>query len=103
MITRALVERQPFDMELRLHLLTDDAKRLRKDGWDDHKPHSPVSYSGDIYLSEQAAQELANALYDCGVMASKARGSIGQLEAVKYHLEDMRKIVFSPITEGVSK
>jgi hypothetical protein len=43
-------------------------------------------------LQLEQAQSLIDALYDAGLRPSQAAGSSGQLEAVKYHLEDMRKL-----------
>jgi len=45
-------------------------------------------------LTNSEAQELADQLYSCGISPSKLAGSTGQLSAVMYHLEDMRKLVF---------
>ena len=45
-------------------------------------------------LSNTEAQELVDQLYACGISPSKLAGSTGQLSAVMYHLEDMRKLVF---------
>jgi hypothetical protein len=47
-----------------------------------------------FYLSPEDAQLLMNSLWDCGLRPLQAAGSTGQLDAVKYHLEDMRRIVF---------
>jgi hypothetical protein len=33
-------------------------------------------------------------LYHSGIRPSQATGSAGQLDSVKYHLEDMRRLVF---------
>ena len=38
------------------------------------------------------AQALMDSLWDCGIRPTQGKGSAGQLEAVKYHLEDMRGI-----------
>ena len=45
-------------------------------------------------LSCEEAQALMDSLWNCGLRPVGAAGSVGQLEAVKYHLEDMRKMVF---------
>lgn len=45
-----------------------------------------------MVLQPEQAQSLIDALYDAGLRPSQAAGSSGQLEAVKYHLEDMRKL-----------
>jgi hypothetical protein len=46
-----------------------------------------------LSLTKQEAQDLADQLYAIGVRPSLAAGSAGQLDAVKYHLEDMRTLV----------
>lgn len=56
---------------------------------------APGSYRDPLLrLKPDEAQELMDQLYAVGVRPSAAAGSAGQLEAVKYHLEDMRKLVF---------
>lgn len=45
-------------------------------------------------LSHDAAQELMNSLWECGLRPGQGAGSAGQLETMKAHLEDMRKIAF---------
>jgi hypothetical protein len=47
-----------------------------------------------IMFGETEAQILMDSLWDCGTRPSEGQGSAGQLAAVKYHLEDMRKLVF---------
>lgn len=51
-------------------------------------------YEPSLSLEVEEAQQLMDQLYACGITPSKERGSAGQLDAVKYHLEDMRKLVF---------
>ena len=46
-----------------------------------------------FYLNETSAQHLMNELWREGVRPSDI-GTAGHLESVKYHLEDMRKLVF---------
>lgn len=45
-------------------------------------------------LPLDAAQRLMDELWQAGVKPSQSVGSTGQVEAIKYHLEDMRKLVF---------
>ena len=42
----------------------------------------------------QQAQELFNKLYAIGYRPTDGTGNTGHVEALKYHLEDMRKLVF---------
>jgi hypothetical protein len=50
--------------------------------------------SPPLHLNQESAQLLMNDLWFLGVKPSDGTGSTGQLEAVKYHLEDMRSLVF---------
>lgn len=60
-----------------------------------YAPHIPGSIiTPFLHLTREEAQELANQLYAVGIQPSQAKGSTGQLAAVSYHLEDMRKLVF---------
>ena len=45
-------------------------------------------------LGADAAQELMDSLWDCGLRPTEGAGSAGQLAAVKAHLDDMRTLVF---------
>lgn len=47
-----------------------------------------------LNLSPHNAQRFLQALWDAGLRPND-EGSVGQLAAVKYHLEDMRKLVFA--------
>lgn len=47
-----------------------------------------------LSLEREEAQQLMDELWNAGVRPIGAAGSAGQLDAVKYHLEDMRKMVF---------
>jgi len=47
-----------------------------------------------VKLSPEEAQGMMDALYEAGVRPAAAAGSVGQLKAVAYHLEDMRALVF---------
>lgn len=59
------------------------------------KDQDPAMYmEAPLELSPTAAQELIDSLWECGVRPSAGSGSVGQLAAVQYHLEDMRKLVF---------
>ena len=47
-----------------------------------------------FHLDQRHAQVLMDDLWRCGVRPSDGEGSAGQLASVKYHLEDMRRLVF---------
>ena len=55
-----------------------------------------VSVRPTADLTHDDAQLLMDGLWDCGLRPVGAAGSAGQLEAVDRHLQDMRRIVFSP-------
>lgn len=47
-----------------------------------------------LRLTFEDAHQLCNQLYDAGIEPAQGGGFTGQLEAVKFHLEDTRKLVF---------
>lgn len=56
-------------------------------------------YSGkypteSLVITQDTAQELMNSLWECGLRPAQGAGSAGQLETMKAHLEDMRRIAF---------
>jgi len=56
---------------------------------------SPAKYPDESFvISQETAQELINSLWECGLRPAQGAGSAGQLETMKAHLEDMRKIAF---------
>ena len=48
-----------------------------------------------LTLTKEQAQLLFNDLWHCGLRPTDGSGNSGELGATKYHLEDMRKLVFS--------
>ena len=55
-------------------------------------PH--VVHELSLFIDRTNAQELMDSLWSCGIRPTEGAGSAGALSAVKYHLEDMRKLVF---------
>jgi len=47
-----------------------------------------------LSLSPKLAQDLMNGLWNAGFRPNDGEGSGGHIAALKYHLEDMRKLVF---------
>jgi len=47
-----------------------------------------------LVLDADQLQRFVNDLWELGIRPDKAAGSAGQVEALRYHLEDMRTIVF---------
>jgi hypothetical protein len=45
-------------------------------------------------LTGEAAQQLMDDIWECGLRPSEGTGSAGSLAATQRHLDDMRKIVF---------
>lgn len=50
--------------------------------------------SSFISLDKTASQVLMDDLWDCGIRPSEGSGSAGSMAAIKYHLEDIRKLLF---------
>lgn len=47
-----------------------------------------------LRLPFETAQKLMNELWHAGVRPAQSIGTEGQTSAIKYHLEDMRRLVF---------
>jgi hypothetical protein len=47
-----------------------------------------------LSLDPDGAQKLMDALYNAGIRPSKEFGQSSQMDSMKYHLEDMRRLVF---------
>lgn len=47
-----------------------------------------------VRLNNHEAQQLMDALWDCGLRPSEGTGSAGQLKATQDHLADMKQIAF---------
>lgn len=45
-------------------------------------------------LKHDQAQQLMNELWRCGLRPKNGEGTSAQVDALKYHLEDMRSLVF---------
>jgi hypothetical protein len=58
----------------------------------DHAPGSVPAECGR--LSNDQTQSLFNQLWKLGYRPKDGTGNSGHIEAIKYHLEDMRKIAF---------
>ena len=59
----------------------------------EYEPSCPSATSPPTeYIDHDEAQRLMDSLWNCGIRPVQAKGSAGQLDAVKYHLEDMRKL-----------
>lgn len=55
-----------------------------------------------ISLDDYSAQILMDTMWEAGIRPAASKSSIGQLDAVQYHLEDMRKLVFNERTGSKS-
>lgn len=50
-------------------------------------------------LRPDEAQQFMDELWRAGIRPTEGAGSVGQMAATEKHLEDMRRLVFSPNTE----
>lgn len=56
---------------------------------DDGMIHEPT-----MLLDNKTAQALMDALWSCGIRPNNGEGMDAQVTAIRYHLEDMRRLVF---------
>jgi len=75
--------------------LTKEGKVMLQDGtWAEHEPGCLAPAGAGIRLPEGSLQKIIDALIDFGVVPTKYKETTKEVSAIKYHLEDMRKIVF---------
>lgn len=105
----AYVEHTAYREFIEIHLIAEDTCDITKnegklfweryhldpEGWKNIPPN--MCHGAGLPITEKAAQELVNSLWECGIRPAAAKGSAGQLSAVQYHLEDMRKIAFKNV------
>lgn len=53
-----------------------------------------------LSINRDSAQEFFNFLWNHGLRPKDGTGNGGHIEAIKYHLEDMRKLVFKDKDNG---
>lgn len=100
---RARVKREDYYDGYSLMLWGEDVnviyrvKPLEFEIWNDHEavPEPTLFVSKkDIRMGNNVLQELMNELWREGLRPADDVGSVGELKSTKYHLEDMRKLVF---------
>lgn len=59
-------------------------------------------YAADqgLHLSPEAAQELMDGLWQCGVRPTDGAGSAGAMAAAKAHIDDLRRIAFTLLSKA---
>ncbi len=60
--------------------------------WEEHEEGDFVPEA--VTMTTEAAQELMDSLWQCGLRPSEGSGSAGALAATQRHLEDLRALVF---------
>lgn len=58
------------------------------------KERHTIDQQPTVIITPESAQELMNQLWELNIRPAQAKGSVGQLDAVNKHLEDMRRLVF---------
>lgn len=57
-------------------------------------PKGEIKSSSPLSLTDDEAQDLLQALWNAGYRPNNGESSIAHINALNYHLEDMRKLVF---------
>lgn len=60
----------------------------------EHDPDCCLAWEPTMNIQETEAQVLMDDLWAAGLRPTEGSGSAGAIAAVKFHLEDMRKLVF---------
>jgi hypothetical protein len=108
-MVRIMAQRDIIRQGVAIHVLQQD-----KSGTDVLQPHEYqrdalafyTHNDGEILpapvftLDQRAAQHLMDDLYNAGLRPTDAQGTAGQLEAMKAHLDDMRKAYELVLTQA---
>lgn len=93
---KALIQKSPWSDSIALHFAERVGTKFSvmiNATFRDQVP-GELMPEAPIRMSLVEAQELVDQLYAAGVRPTAANGTVGQLDATKYHLEDMRTLVF---------
>ena len=71
-----------------------DNRRYLTYGYSKVNPQLSPDSESKLFLSDEDAQKLIDALWNSGVRPSNIVQERSSLESTKYHLEDMRRLVF---------
>ena len=93
--TKVRACRQPWHDEVEVRLFREDGNRIFAVTNLTYSEIKRGDYSQPSFcLSPQEAQALFNQLWQDGYRPKDGTGNTGHIEAISYHLEDMRKLVF---------
>jgi hypothetical protein len=96
----ALVQLKPWSKEIEVALVENRGDNFLCARWIEMEQRKQGEIITPAFtLDPQASQRLMDDLWRCGYRPSEGEGSAGQLASVKYHLEDMRKLVFKGASE----
>jgi len=91
-------ERQPFTGGMALHVGADQDGKLFVGTPLVMRDAEPGMVTRPVMtLTQTAAQQLMDELWNCGLRPSEGAGSAGQLAATERHLADMRTLTFAAL------
>jgi len=96
---RAIVHQDPWSEKVGFLLMKHETGKPRLVAKSLEFVELPAGAPADstFNLDGQEAQELIDALWNCGLRPTQGKSSIGRLEAVERHLADMRTIAFDKL------
>lgn len=93
---RIRAERRPFWSGIELFVFVEEGDKtfmLQNPEKVEIEPHLAILEPTHL-IDQDAAQELMDQLWNCGIRPSEGSGSAGAFAAQGKHLEDMRNLVF---------
>ena len=75
-------------------LIRSDTHVCRPVKFELYEPDDGLFVDPTLRFDPDDAQRLLQALWDSGLRPNNGEGTSAQVESIKYHLEDMRKLVF---------
>ena len=73
------------------------AKQVEFEAFDDSNAFAQVHREPSFLMTDHNTQKLMDELWRIGIRPSNGEGNVGQIGAMKEHLNDMRKIAFKQL------
>ncbi len=94
---RAIAEYDIMMAAIKLHIYEKEEngkiRLLTDNGFREIDPMAYNPGADSIEISQRAAQELMDSLWQCGLRPSQGKGSAGALKAAEDHLESLKKVI----------
>jgi len=91
---------EPAEMAFNIYIRTGD-RIVEPVTFSMFEPKTHAFVEPSMKMQREEAQALFQSLWDAGLRPNDGEGTTGHVAALKYHLEDMRRLVFEDNTPKI--